>query len=110
MSKIFIVFALSLALFSCSKKDNGPAELPAAIQQLIDENSGCTCDPYIKLYTWRGESIYVRYIAGPLCNGVPLYYDENGETVTMATGYTLDMFLAESQFIKTIWQCSENAG
>ena len=106
MSKLFIVFALSLTLFSCSKKDDKDPGLPVAIQQAIDEYTSCICDPYIKLYTWRGESVYLQYINGPLCNGIPVYYNATGEKITMETGYTLDMFLAESVFTKTVWECS----
>jgi hypothetical protein len=104
MSKLFIAFALSLVLFSCSKKDNNPA-LPAGIQLAIDTYTSCTCDPYIKLYAWRGQAVYLQYIAGPTCNGVPVYYNKDGERITMDTGYTLDQFLAESRFVRTVWQC-----
>lgn len=107
MSKLFIAFALLLTLFSCSKKDSNDAHLPAGIQQAIAGYTSCTCDPYIKLYTWRGQSVYLQYILGPLCNGIPIYYDANGERLTMEAGYTLDMFLAESVFVRTVWECSQ---
>lgn len=106
MSRIFIALALSLVLFACSKNGKEDTKVPASIQQLIDGNTSCVCDPYIKLYTWRGELVYLRYMSGPLCNGVPVYYNEEGEEITMEAGYTLDQFLAEGQFVKTVWQCS----
>lgn len=106
MSKIVIALAV-LTLFSCSKKDGEGTELPATIQQQIDESTDCTCDPYIKLYSWRGQPVYLRGYTGPVCNWTPAYYNENGKPIFMAAGYMLDQFLAEAQFIKTIWQCSE---
>lgn len=111
MSKTLIAFALSLALFSCSKKESRtPDELPAAIQQAIDEYTSCTCDPYISLYTWRGQQVYLQSIRGPLCNGVPMYYDAKGNRITMAAGYTQDLFVEEAQFVKTVWECDPADG
>ncbi|MET0393802.1 MAG: hypothetical protein ABW019_11710 [Chitinophagaceae bacterium] len=111
MSKTLIAFALALTLFACSKKDGSKeTELPVTIQEVIDSYTSCTCDPYINLYTWRGQPVYLQSIYGPLCNGVPQYYDKKGKPIAMPDGYTQDQFVAEATFVKVVWECNPTNG
>src|SRR5262249_51716136 len=98
------------SLVACSKTSNkcDKDELPASIESVIANTRNCTCLPYINLYTWKGNNVYMQYIKGPTCNGVPVYYDKDGNNITMAQGYTIDQFLDESTFIKEVWHCSVN--
>ena len=96
------ILAISLTLGSCEKE---AVETPEAIKERIASYDNCTCGPYIDLYTWRGKKVYLLAYTGPACNWVPGYFDEEGEPIRMADGYTLQMFALERELIKPIWKC-----
>lgn len=105
---MIIITLLCLGLASCSKNNETPTEVPASLQTLIDNNNNCICDPYIDLYTWRGQEVFLLAHKGPTCNWFPGYFDTNGDIIQMETNYTLDQFLGESTLVRKIWECSAN--
>jgi hypothetical protein len=104
MNKIIIAFLLSTAIFSCKKQVS--ENLPAPLEEIKRLSGNCVCDPYINLYTWRNQPVYLLGYAGPACSWIPTYYNEKGEIITMPVGYTVDMFAAESRLVKNVWRCS----
>ena len=101
------LIALSLFVCSCSK-NNDRIDAPTAIKQLIVQKSiDCECDPFVDLYSWRNQSIYVFGDRGPACDSFPRYYDQNGNAVTMPANYNFDDFLQEARRIKNIWTCKK---
>lgn len=108
MRKLSLAAILLTCLLSCTREahNNEEAVLPSSIRKVMEENN-CICGPYINLYGWRGQKIYVWAAKGPLCDWTPLYYNEKGEKITMPDGYTLDLFRGESLLIKAVWTCEE---
>jgi len=45
--------------------------------------------------------------AGPSCNWFPIYYNKDGQEMTM-TGVSFDSFLQQSIFIRNVWRCNAN--
>lgn len=108
MQKIVVVIVLITGFIACSKNTKEEQQqVPPSIQKIITDNSRCMCLPYIKEFSWRGEVVYLLGFRGPACSWFPSYYDASGATITMAAGYTLNDFLSETQFIKTVWQCDD---
>lgn len=104
--KLFVLLCLlSLTAPSCTKDEL--SQLPPPLQSVVASFEGdCNCQPYINLYHWKGQKIYVLMYAGPACNWTPSYYVE--------TGHPLDprppdpqQFFAEARLIKQVWSCSE---
>lgn len=105
LTSFILLGFMSLAMFSCSKNEEDPyAELPAPLRAIV-AGRDCTCDPYIDLYKWQGQDVYILLTRGPACNSVPLYFDSNGNSIEMEEGYTLDDFRNEGEKIKTVWTC-----
>lgn len=96
-----IAFALLVSLLSCSKKED--SDIPVLLQTVIMENADCVCDPFISLYLWHGQKVYVLGYMGPACNWFPTFYDEDGREIAM--GMSTTHFFDESHFIKTVWKC-----
>lgn len=101
----FTITFLALLFSSCKKNGLNNAEVPEKIRQL--ETKNCTCDPYINQYTWRGQTVYMQGFSGPACNWYPLYYNQDGDKITMTTGYTLNDFEKEASFIREVWKCGQ---
>ena len=103
MKKPLLIVALFFSVLSCSKKADTP--LPENLQEKIRQTDDCTCQPYLNLYQWKGQLVYLWASAGPACNSVPSYFDKDGNPLMMIAIYTMEQFLAESKLIKTIWRC-----
>ncbi|WP_028298546.1 hypothetical protein [Olivibacter sitiensis] len=105
LTSFILLGFMVLATLSCSKNEDDPyAELPAPLQAMVAE-SGCACEPYINLYKWRDQQVFVLLFRGPACNWRPTYYDSRGNSIEMEEGYTLDDFINEAEKIKTVWTC-----
>ncbi|NII26384.1 hypothetical protein HB364_14935 [Pseudoflavitalea sp. X16] len=110
MKQFFILTATlaCLTLASCSKDNDQPEKLPANISKLIDE-SNCVCLPYVNLYTWNNQQVYVLAFKGPACDWTPGYFNSQGQTIQMAQDYSFTDFLEDSKLVKNVWSCEEEA-
>lgn len=72
---------------------------------MIEQTDNCSCQPYLKLYRWKGMDIYLKGFTGAACNWVPSYFDKTGNPYTMPSGYTVDRFVSDSKLLKDIWHC-----
>lgn len=108
MTRILALCAIlfSLTIAACSKDKDRTEDLPASIQTYIDQSKSCTCEPYIDLYRWQNQDVYLLAHKGPACNTFPGYFNSKGEEIQMEEGYTLDEFMADGERIKNIWTCS----
>lgn len=66
----------------------------------------CNCDPYINLYNWKGQKIYVLMYAGPACSWTPSYYVETGHPLDPRPP-DMNQFFAEAELIRRAWSCKE---
>lgn len=108
MPRLLLTALLALALFACSKKkDNN--KLPAPLQAFADSTTNCICSPFINEYRWKDQTVYVLSAYGDAsiaCDGIPVYYDKDGNKITSMTGtYDFTQFLQESKLIRTAWRC-----
>lgn len=99
----------SMLLFSCAKENkNNPLKdetIPPAIRAMIAKPGNCTCEPLIREYKWREQTVYLFSCAGPACDCRDIYYDENGQKITMAAGYSTSNFYTDAQFLREVWRC-----
>lgn len=100
--KFCFLILLSLFAFSCAKERQ---QLPKPLEDLIAATTNCTCTPFLDEYRWRFKTVYVWSCAGPTCNCVMLYYDKNGEQMTMPDGYGPDEFRANAKLVQHVWRC-----
>ncbi len=104
--KITFLLLTGLTLFSiasCTRDEKIPEEIPAAILAYIADNKDCICDPYIDLFQWKGDFIYVLQYGGPACSWVPGYFNSKGEIVTIND--SLSDFKKDARFIERVWTC-----
>jgi hypothetical protein len=110
-SFLTITCIVLLVLSSCSKgKAHNPQKdksIPVAIRAMIPTGGNCTCEPFANEYKWRNQTVYLFSCRGPTCDCVTLYYDENGQKITMAAGYMPDAFRREARLLREIWRCKE---
>jgi hypothetical protein len=108
-----LVGLLTLSLFfsACSKDKTDKIDAPPAIKEMIKNyNSGnCSCNPMVREYVWRADTVYVFSLAGPACDTTPpTIYNSNGQVVLkLDATYTFDAFLQESTFLRVVWTCKE---
>ena len=105
LSKLLLFFgflAISLTISFCEKTD---LATPEPIKERIASYTDCTCEPYIDLYSWKGQKVYLLAFRGPACNWVPGYFNEEGQPITMESGYSLQQFAQESKLLKRVWTC-----
>jgi hypothetical protein len=104
--KLLYGVAAGVCLLAACKKNCNNVE-----QELIDkaksENPSCICSPYIKKYNWKGQVVYMRYISGAACDGIPFFYSGNGTQLSLPSGTTFDQFLAQSTLLEVVWSCNE---
>jgi len=106
--KLFYALIAGICLLTACKKDcKEPDTEEKLINTAIAESGDCFCDPYLNKYSWKGRTVYMRYIKGPTCNGVAMYYNSSGEKIILPNGTTFDEFLAESTFIEELWSCKD---
>ena len=103
MKKQILACAILFSIIGCSKKID--PELPQNLKAKIEETTDCTCLPYLNLYEWKGQAVYLYGFAGPACNSVPAYYDKDGKPLMLIAIYTFEQFIAESKLVKNIWKC-----
>ncbi len=102
---LLLVSAMFFA--ACAKEKEGPPEaLLEVIQQLRSNSGTCNCEPYIDQYLWKGKTVYVLGYRGPACNWIPGFYDEQGNTFQLESGYSFDAFLQEGKRVQEVWRCS----
>lgn len=101
------LLSISLCFAACDKDKDDKKNIPAGIQARIDLRSNCTCLPYINLYQWKGQDVYLEAFRVPACNWVPAYFDAQGNEIAALKGATLDTFLADATFKKTVWACKD---
>ena len=106
MKKGLIIISVITTIFACSKKNDTPADLPPAIKTFTEGTTDCGCEPFVDLYDWRDQLVYVINCKGPACNCAVVYYDEEGVFLTMADGYSFDQFRADAKFRQHVWDCN----
>lgn len=109
---VFFFVTISLLAFSCDKQGSKPGhkpgdKLPTKVQEFISGSTNCTCEPFVDLYFWKEQYVYVFSCKGPVCNCITLFSDEKGGTPQMAPGYKIDDFKADARFERNIWTCGE---
>ena len=102
-----VVISVCLIAAACTKKvtDNG---IPAPLQKIIQADTNCTCHPSINEYLWKNGIVYVLGIFGDdamFCDGIPQFFDGDGNHISLPSGYTIDKFYKNSRFVKTVWRC-----
>jgi hypothetical protein len=102
LSLFVVLLVISFTITSCKKAD---VETPEPIKELIARFENCSCEPYIDLYSWKGQKVYVLAYKGPACNWIPGYFNEEGQPIGMENGYTLQEFVEDSWFLKRVWTC-----
>lgn len=107
MKRILIAACLVFSLYACTK--DGVDNLPPALKQVIKDNSNCTCLPYLSKYEWQGKIVYFLGARGPACSWIPLYFDENGNKITVPAGYTVDTFFKDAKLIELVWECQKSS-
>jgi hypothetical protein len=104
VNKIFYVLAVGLCLLAaCSKSSSNTKE--KLIAKVKAQTPGCLCEPYLRKYQWKGRIVYLWYMSGPACNGIPVYYNSSGERIELPGRTTLDVFFNESKFLEEVWTC-----
>ncbi|HWK02544.1 MAG TPA: hypothetical protein VNS58_02870 [Puia sp.] len=108
MTKTLLILTSIVLLYltACSKK-TADEPLPAPLQKLIAQDTGCICNPYLQKYTWRNQVVYMLGYASINCDWIPFYYDAAGEPLILPAGYTLTTFGAEMKPIKIVWSCGK---
>ncbi|WP_336515832.1 hypothetical protein [Pollutibacter soli] len=106
MKYLVALVCLIIFTFSCAKESEIPEELPYAIKAYTEGNSNCGCEPFVDLYSWNKQFVYLIFCKGPACNCAPVYYNEAGELLTMADGYSFDQFRDDAKFEKNVWNCN----
>ena len=104
---ILLVFLTSVFIFAACAKDKQetPEALSVVIRELQSNNGTCNCAPYLDQYLWKSRTVYVLGYRGPACNWIPTFYDEQGKTFSLKSGYSFDAFLQEGKKIKEVWSC-----
>ena len=103
MKPLLLALLLGTVFTACSKRSNFD-KVPGPVQALID-SATCVCEPYVRQYLWRDQTIYLWGYTGPTCNWIPGYFDAEGKPVVMAENYNLYEFLEEASYVKLIWEC-----
>ncbi|WP_158085491.1 hypothetical protein [Niastella vici] len=49
----------------------------------------------------------MKYFNGANCDGIPFFYNSNGERLNLLQEVNFDKFLAESTFIELVWSCAQ---
>lgn len=88
---------------SCTKTDTG---LPGGILKMVQSLS-CTCEPYLDMYRWQGEQVFVLKYKGPSCSWIPSFYKTNGESFNLPAGTNFTQFNQQALFIKQVWSCGQ---
>lgn len=106
MKKMVFALTIGVCVLAACKKSRSLTVEEELINKVKSEKPGCVCEPYIKKYKWNGDYIlYVQYISGPACNGVPIYYNSKGERIALPSRITLDAFLANATLLEEVWSC-----
>ena len=101
------VFIISVA-FACSKSSNieDPTEDLAWLKTKKTEMSkNCSCIPSIWQATYEDRTIYETGISEPTCNGVHIFYEEDGKVVQGSENVNIVEFHAKMKNKKLIWSC-----
>lgn len=107
--KMIPMLLLPVLFAACEKdtekltKDNAQEVLKPVIDEV--KANGCTCDPVINQYTYKGATIYALIYTGPTCNSVVGYYDENGRQLQTFIAISFDSFVADAEFVGQVWKC-----
>lgn len=109
MKNLLTVICLFILIFSCTKEKDVPTELPSPVKTFMEDSNNCGCAPYVDLYYWREQFVYILSCKGAACNCATIYYNEAGTTLTMADGYSFDRFKSEAKFQKNVWSCNHLA-
>ncbi|HUP11697.1 MAG TPA: hypothetical protein VM187_05785, partial [Niastella sp.] len=107
VKKLLFGLTTGACLLAACKKSKSLHVEEELIGKMKAENITCICDPYLKKYEWTGRTVYLKYMSGPSCNGIPVYYNSTGERLVLPNGTTFDEFLAEATFITELWSCKE---
>lgn len=107
MRKTYVVLAMLLAFYACSKDNSGKKEkyvIPENILKLAGDTS-CVCDPFIAGYKWQGNTVYVKGFSGPACSWFPLFFHEDGSSFSLPEGVTYAQFGEEATLLGQVWPC-----
>lgn len=112
MKSTSLLLSISLIfLLGCSKSKNDTdvslKNLPQSIQDAINANKpDCrTCGLTIKLVQFRDELVYEMYSTSHLCDGIIVYYDQQGNEYYVSPDIYSE-YMETSQVVKTIWSCN----
>lgn len=101
----FSLLVFGLFLLACSKEQ---INAPQAIKELIAGSGDCTsCPSFVDKYLWRNQTVYIYTCSGIACNCMVLYYNEKGEKLLMAQGYSFDAFRQEARLTTHVWTCKK---
>ena len=103
-----LLLLMSLLFLSCKKEKNTTESkaMTELIAKLQAENKGCICDPRLDEYVWKGQTVYVLFASGMLCNSVPVFYDKNGKNLKIYDQPSFVAFAKEGMLVKNVWTCS----
>lgn len=102
--RFFVLLLLTLCVSSCQREEES---LPASIVALTKTPTACDCEPYVDLYRWKGQLVYVYSCRGPLCLCGAIYYNEKGEAFEPASGISFNRFSTEAKLVRQVWRCGE---
>ncbi len=109
MLRIIPILMLPVLFAACEKDTQNLTKENAqqVLKPVIDEAkaNGCTCDPVVNQYTYKGTTMYALIYTGPACNSIVTYYDENGRQLQTFAAISFDSFVAEADFIGQVWKC-----
>src|SRR4051812_13756333 len=94
MKRFFFIAVLIASLAGCAKDESFDTSISPAINLIIDSaaTGNCTCEPYIEKYKWQGKYVYLMLTAGPACLSAPVYFNEDGTRIIMASTYSYNDF------------------
>jgi hypothetical protein len=107
--KMIPVLLLPFVFAACEKdpqkltRENAQEVLKPVIDEV--KANGCTCDPVLNQYNYKGATIYVLIYTGPACNSIVSYYDENGRQLQTFIAISFDSFVAEAELVGQVWKC-----
>jgi hypothetical protein len=100
--KFLCLIILSVFFYSCAKEKQ---DLPRPLKDIIASTTNCACEPYIDEYLWRNKTVYLMSCAGPSCNCITVYYDENGVEMNVDAGYSPADFRKDAKLVADVWRC-----
>lgn len=114
--KSFCLIAFLSIFLSCSKEKDPdliictfPGE-PLWLETQIKERSSCVCLTELRISVYNNQPVYEFRLIDPLCNGINIVYDQNGNTLfNSSEKEKYENYLKGAQDSKTVWNCKDGA-